>query len=78
MAENTEQIRRQTNARVSGTIDAILSKWKEILFALVAAGTLFNGCKTSQNSTDLKNDVKWIGNHIQDKQEQIDKLKEKQ
>lgn len=76
MSEETEQIRRMTEAKWSGAINAIV-KQLPMLFAAVALGiSSFNGCKVKDNSSEINKNVKWIGQHLDQKQNEIDQLKE--
>lgn len=68
MSEDTDQIRRETEARWSGALSAIAKNIASILAAIALSLSLFNGCRINHTAD-------WVGQHLQDKQSQIDDLK---
>lgn len=71
MSEDTEQIRRETEAKWSGALNAIVKHIPSILAAVALGFSMFNGCK-------INNNVKWIGSHLNEKQTEIDQLNNQQ
>jgi len=78
MSENTDQIRRETEAKWSGALSAITKQLPTILATVAVGLSAFNGCRVRENSTELNQNVKWIGQHLSDKQQEIDQLKQKE
>ena len=78
MSEDTEQIRRETEAKWSGALSAIVKVLPTLLATIALSLSAFNGCKVRENSNELNQNVKWIGQHLQDKQNEIDQEKQEQ
>jgi len=68
MPDDTDQIRRDTEAKWSGALSAITKAIPTLLAAIAVSLGLFNGCRISHTAD-------WVGQHLQDKQQQIDQLK---
>jgi uncharacterized metal-binding protein len=71
----TQQIRNAESAKVQGFIKGLLTgiilNWKEIAIIVGLCVGLYNHFKE-------QSDAKWIGQHLDEKQQQIDQLKTNQ
>lgn len=54
MSEDTEQIRRETEAKWSGALAAIVKYLPTLISTIALSGVLFNGCKESKDATISK------------------------